>query len=273
MNLNAATVILDLHAVSLVRGTTRILDRIDWRVSQGEHCALLGPNGCGKSTLLKLITRTLYPSVVQGKCGTVHVFGQSDWNVWELRTRLGIVSSELDQHFAGGRTGRLTVMQAVLTGFFSSELEPEEHQVTSSMRQQAMSALQRMEIDGLSTRLVGQLSTGERRRTMLARAMIHDPSALILDEPTAGLDLRAQDQLLRRLEQLADTGTTLILVTHHFEELLPCFTRTVLMDSGKIAFDGPTVQAMHADRLERMFQSPLYIEQTPSGRWHVRMVQ
>ena len=164
-------------------------------------------------------------------------------------------------------------MQAVLTGFFSSELEPEDHWVTSSMREQAIESLQRMEIDGLSNRLVGQLSTGERRRTMLARAMIHNPQALVLDEPTAGLDLRAQDQLLRRLEQLANTGTTLILVTHHFEELLPCITRTVLMESGTIAFDGPTDQAMRGDRLESIFQSPLHIEQTPSGHWHVRLVR
>lgn len=273
MNFMPAAAILDLQGVSLIRGSTCILQQLDWQVAQGEHCALLGPNGCGKSTLLKLLTRNLYPSVVDGQCGTVRIFGETEWNVWDLRTRLGLVSSELDHHFATGRSGRLTVMQAVLTGFFSSELDPDPLRVTSEMRERADEALRLMEIDGLRGRLVGQLSTGERRRAMLARAMIHKPCALVLDEPTAGLDLRVQDQLLGRLDHLANTGTTLILVTHHFEELLPCLKRTVLMQEGRIVFDGPTQEAMQSARLESIFQSRLLVAQSPSGHWHVRLVR
>lgn len=263
--------ILDLQNVTLVRGEHRVLDRVCWRVHRGEHTALLGPNGCGKSTLLKLLTRNLYPSVVDGQCGSVRIFGETEWNVWELRTRLGMVSSELDHRFLGGRSGRLTARQAVLTGFFSSELEPDEELVTASMEDRATEVLQFMEIESLRDRPVGHLSTGERRRVMLARALIHAPEALVLDEPTSGLDLRAQHQLLRRLESIADAGTTLIVVTHHFEEVLPCVERTVLMRSGTIAFDGPTRDAMQSDRLAAIFQSPLTVERTAEGHWNVRL--
>jgi iron complex transport system ATP-binding protein len=263
--------ILDLQNVSLVRGSTRILNQITLRVSQGEHLALLGPNGCGKSTLLKLLMRVLYPSVVDGQCGTVRLFGETEWNVWDLRTRLGFVSSELDQHFVGGRSGRLSVAQAVLTGFFSSELEPDPEQVTPSMVEQAKRALEMMEMETLKDRLLGHLSTGERRRVLLARAMIHHPQALVLDEPTTGLDLRAQSQLLRILERLAQDSTTLLLVTHHFEELLPCIQRTVLMRSGEIVFDGATNEAMDRERLNAVFGADLRVERTASGHWHVRV--
>lgn len=264
--------ILELQDVSLARGSHRILDRICWSVSQGEHTALLGPNGCGKSTLLKLITRVMYPSVVDGEIGSVRMFGETEWNVWDLRSRLGMVSSELDQHFLAGRSGRLTTLQAVLTGFFSSELEPDEELVTPLMLSRATDALHRVEIASLAERPMGHLSTGERRRVMLARALIHEPQTLILDEPTSGLDIRAQDQLLRHLEDLAGSGTTLIIVTHHFEEVLPCVTRTVLMQSGRIVFDGPTDKAMHSDLLSSIFQSPLSVARTSTRRWLVRLI-
>lgn len=270
MNEPAAPIrILELDRVSVMRGSVSILKSLSLSVARGDHTAILGPNGSGKSTLLKLLMRHMYPSVVDGQCGTVRIFGQTEWNVWELRTQLGFVSSELDQHFIGGRSGRLTALQAVLTGIFSSELEPDPERVTPAMIDDARRAMALMEIEGLANRPVGHFSTGERRRVMLARAMIHQPQALVLDEPTAGLDLKAQDHLLRRLEVLASTGTTVILVTHHFEEIVPCIRRTILMSDGGIAFDGGTDDAMQEDRLERVFQCPLRLHRTPKGRWRV----
>ena len=116
---------------------------------------------------------------------------------------------------------------------------------------------------------LGHMSTGERRRTLLARAIVHRPIALILDEPTSGLDLRAQAQLLHCLGELAAQGTTLILVTHHMQEILPCIQRTVLLDRGAVAWDGPTSEAMTADRLSQLFGCPLRVTRSPSGFYRV----
>jgi len=263
--------ILEVRDVSLVRGSTTILNQLTVAISLGEHTALLGPNGSGKSTLLKLLMRRIYPSFVDGVAGTVKIFGETEWNVWDLRTRLGFVSSEVDQHFLVGRSGKLTAELAVLTGFFSSELEPDPDRVTPQMREAAAIALERMKMMRLAHRPLGHMSTGERRRTLLARAIVHQPEALVLDEPTSGLDIRAQFQLLEDLQDLAQSGTTLILVTHHMHEVLPCIQRTVLLDQGRVAFDGSTQSAMESDRLSTVFGCPLKSERSEKGYWHVAM--
>jgi iron complex transport system ATP-binding protein len=263
--------VLELRSVDVVRGTTSILENISLIVDQGEHTAILGPNGSGKSTLLKLLMRMMYPSIVAGKAGQMRMFGETEWNVWELRTKLGFVSSELDHHFIGGRSGRLSALQTVLTGLFSSELEPDPEAITPSMLNDARDALGLMEIDHLADRSVGHMSTGERRRVLLARALIHRPIALVLDEPTSGLDVRAQAQLLRRLDALSQWGTTLILVTHHFQEVIPCIQRTLLLGGGRIAFDGPTAEAMTSQRLSQVFGVPLQSHRSASGFWNVTL--
>jgi iron complex transport system ATP-binding protein len=263
--------ILEVRDVSLVRGSTTILNQLTVAISLGEHTALLGPNGSGKSTLLKLLMRRIYPSFVDGVAGTVKIFGETEWNVWDLRTRLGFVSSEVDQHFLVGRSGKLTAELAVLTGFFSSELEPDPDRVTPQMREAAAIALERMKMTRLAHRPLGHMSTGERRRTLLARAIVHQPEALVLDEPTSGLDIRAQFQLLEDLQDIAQSGTTLILVTHHMHEVFPCIQRTVLLDQGRVAFDGSTQSAMESDRLSTVFGCPLKSERSEKGYWHVAM--
>jgi iron complex transport system ATP-binding protein len=263
--------ILDLAHVYVVRGTTTIVNDLSLRVVNGQHTAILGPNGSGKSTLLKLLLRTIYPSVVLGQAGEVRLFGETEWNVWDLRTKLGFVSGEVDHHFMTGRAGRLTAEQAALTGFFSSELEPDESHVTPAMRDRAMQALDWMGMTDMAQRPLLHMSTGERRRVLLARSMVHHPVALVLDEPTAGLDLKAQDQLLRHLDRLSQVGTTLILVTHHMDEILPCIQRTVLLGAGRIRFDGSTHCALDPVRLSELFECELHVAQATSGFWRVEM--
>ena len=266
-----ASAILEVTDVSVVRGSTTILDQLSVSISLGQHTALLGPNGSGKSTLLKLLMRRIYPSFVDSKQGSVRIFGESEWNVWDLRTRLGFVSSEVDQHFLSGRSGKLTAELAVLTGFFSSELEPDPEHITASMREAATDALERMQMTHLARRPLAHMSTGERRRTLLARAIVHRPEALVLDEPTSGLDLRAQYQLLDDLHRIAQSGTTLILVTHHMHEILPCIKRTVLWEKGRVSIDGPTSQAMESRLLSQVFGCALRSVQTSNGYWQVNM--
>jgi iron complex transport system ATP-binding protein len=263
--------ILELEHVWVVRGTATLIRDLSLRISLGQHTSILGPNGSGKSTLLKLLTRNMYPSIVEGRGGRIQIFGQTEWNVWDLRSRLGFVSGEIDLHFHSGRSGRLTAQQTVLTGFFSSELEPDPDSITQQMLRSAHDAMELMGILSMANRTLGTMSTGERRRTLLARAIAHKPRALVLDEPTAGLDLRAQRQLLEYLEKIAEQDTTLILVTHQLSEVLPCIERTVLLDRGRVAWDGRTDEALEPERLSGLFGCPLRVDKTSSGYWRVEL--
>jgi len=268
---NSDPKILDVQNVSVVRGTSYLLKNLSLSISLGEHTAILGPNGSGKSTLLKLLMRTMYPSYVQGRSGSILIFGQTEWNVWDLRSQLGFVSGEIDQHFHAGRSGKLTAQQAVLTGFFSSELEPDPDAITEPMIDSSRYAMQLMGIEALAHRTLSTMSTGERRRTLLARAIAHRPKALVLDEPTAGLDLRAQRQLLEYLAKIADQDTTLILVTHQLSEVLPCIEHSILLKAGSVAFDGKTCEAFQTERLSQLFDCRLHVDQTHAGYWRVEL--
>ena len=268
---NSDPKILDVQNVSVVRGASYLLKNLSLCISLGEHTAILGPNGSGKSTLLKLLMRSMYPSYVQGRSGNILIFGQTEWNVWDLRTQLGFVSGEIDQHFHAGRSGKLTAQQAVLTGFFSSELEPDPEAITEPMLESTRYAMQLMGIEALAHRTLGTMSTGERRRTLLARAIAHRPKALVLDEPTAGLDLRAQRQLLEYLAKIANQDTTLVLVTHQLSEVLPCIEHSVLLKSGSVAFDGKTDEAFQTQRLSNLFDCRLTVDKTHAGYWRVEL--
>ncbi|MFM8570058.1 MAG: ABC transporter ATP-binding protein [Pirellula sp.] len=263
--------ILEIQNVSVVRGAARLLSNLSLSISLGQHTAILGPNGSGKSTLLKLLMRSIYPSYIDGHCGTVSIFGQTEWNVWDLRSQLGFVSGEVDQHFQAGRSGKLTAEQAVLTGFFSSELTPDPESITPAMFESARYAMELMGITRLAQRTLGTMSTGERRRTLLARAIAHRPKALVLDEPTAGLDLRAQRQLLEYLAKIARDHTTLILVTHQLSEVIPCIDRTILLRDGSVSFDGRTEVAFDSTVLSSLFGCRLRVDKSASGYWRVEL--
>ena len=260
--------LIELDNVSLERGTTRILDRISLSIPQSQHVAIVGPNGSGKSTLLKLLMKFFYPSVIDGNSGTVKILGREEWNVWDLRAHLGFVSAEIDHHFCSGRSARLNALQTVLTGFSASELEPELDCITMEMKTEAMRCLALFGMTGNPTKLIGHMSSGERRRVLLARALVMDPKAIILDEPTSGLDILARARLLNEVNYLATSGTQILLVTHHLEELLPCIQRTILLKGGRVFFDGPTVEAIDEANITSLFDAKVRIERDVDGYFH-----
>ena len=269
--MNADTMLIEMNQVSIDRGSTRILDRISLRIPQSQHVAIVGPNGSGKSTLLKLLMKFFYPSVVDGQSGTVRILGQEEWNVWDLRSHLGFVSSEIDQHFTLGRSARLNALQSVLTGYFSGELEPDPGFVTDLMRSEAKRLLKLFQVDSASTKSIGHMSTGERRRVLLARALVPRPQAIVLDEPTAGLDIMARVKFLGELNHLASSGMQIVLVTHHLEEILPCIDRTVLLKAGKVFLDGPTSHALSGESISLLFDTRIFVERDAAGFFHARI--
>ena len=235
----------------MARGSTLALDDISLRIEAGEHVAIIGPNGCGKSTFIKAITRECYPLYREGTSLTI--LGGDHWNVFELRSLLGIVSSDLMTYC----TRDLTGLDMVLSGFFSSIGIWPNHEVTAEMRERAHRALAQLEVAHLAERCTDEMSSGEGRRVLLARALVHDPRALILDEPSTALDLFAQQELRQTLRKLAQSGIGIVMVTHHLSDLIPEIGRVILMQQGRVIADGPTREILTAQRLSQLFGLPV----------------
>jgi iron complex transport system ATP-binding protein len=234
-----------------MRGETIALDEVSLRIGVGEHVAILGPNGCGKSTLIKAITRECYPLFREGS--SVRILGRDRWNVVELRNLLGIVSSDLMATCTRDVTGH----DIALSGFFSSIGIWPHQEVTPEMHRKADSALERLDVAHLSDRFTDEMSSGEARRVLLARALVHDPRALILDEPSTALDLFAQHELRLILRRLAQSGIGIVMVTHHLSDLIPEIDRVVLMDRGRIVSDGTKQDVLVAPKLSALFGLPV----------------
>ena len=244
---------LELRAVNVARGERVVLHDVNLTIRSGEHVAILGPNGCGKSTLILTMTCQIYPIVRPGM--VVRIFGRERWDLTQLRKHFGVVVAEL----SGERTAVTTGLDAVIAGFFSaSTLWPNLH-VTEEMRERAREALQRMEALHLGGQLVGEMSAGEKRRILIARALVHRPRQLLLDEPSNALDLAAQRELRETLRGLAREGTGLVLVTHHLGDILPEIERIILMRGGRIVGDGPREELLTEVRLSELFNAPVRI--------------
>ena len=259
--------LLELVDVSVERDANRILDRVSLVIPRGRHTAVLGPNGSGKSSLLKVLLRQFYPSVESdGHQGEVRILGQSEWVVADLRRRMGVVSSTLDFEFSLGRTGRMTVVEAVASGFTSTQLVEFGVEINGDVRLAVDVALSRVGEQHLSNRHVDTLSTGERRRVLIARALINEPEILVLDEPTSGLDLVASFRFLELLSGLVKRdNVTLVLVTHHIEEILPDIEHVVLLDHGRIVADDTKLKILTSERLSELYQFPIEIQQHANG--------
>jgi iron complex transport system ATP-binding protein len=244
---------LELRRVNVARGDRVVLHDVDLTVRTGEHVAIMGPNGCGKSTLIMAMTCQVYPIVRPGM--RVRIFGRERWDLTELRRHFGVVGAELP----GERTAVTTGLDAVTAGFFSaSTLWPNLH-VTEEMRERSWEALERMEATHLAKQLVGEMSAGEKRRIVIARALVHRPKQLLLDEPSNALDLAAQRELRDTLRRLAQEGTGLVLVTHHLGDILPEIERVILMRSGRIVGDGPREELLTEERLSELFKARVRI--------------
>jgi len=243
--------IIEIRNATVFRGETRVFDGLSLEITSGCHTAILGPNGAGKSTLLKLVSREIYP--VRRNGSYVRLFGQEHWNVWNLRTRLGIVSHDLQEHYHGNVRG----IDVVLSGFYSSIGTWPHQQFRAEQVERATRLLAMLEIAALKNTPYSEMSAGEQRRFLLARALVHDPDTLILDEPTAGLDLKACFQYLDLVRRLMWQGRTVILVTHRIHEIPPEVSRVVLLRNGEVIADGEKSEILTGENLSLLFDTPI----------------
>ncbi len=240
---------VELAHVNLVRGEHQVLHDISLTIHEGEQIALLGPNGCGKSTLIKTLTCELYP-LAEPKM-RVSLFGRERWDVTELKKRLGVVQADLP----GKPMLSITGLDAVLTGFFSSSTLWPHLTVTQEMRDKAEAMLELVGATTLRDRIFGEMSSGQQRRTLIARALVASAGCLLLDEPSNTLDLAAQRDLRVTLRKLAQQGTTIILITHQVADIIPEIERIVMMKEGSIMADGHRAELLTEASLSQLFST------------------
>ncbi|MBZ2183975.1 MAG: ABC transporter ATP-binding protein [Bryobacter sp.] len=248
-----AAPLLEVQNITVCRGERPALRGLSLRIEEGEHIAILGPNGCGKSTLLKVITREEYPLLRPDSF--VRIYGQDRWHLDELRQWLGIVSNDWMARATRDVRGR----ELVLGGFFNSIVIEPYHEVTPSMRERADAALAEMGVLHLADRWTDELSSGEARRILLARALVHQPKALLLDEPGTSLDFAAQRHLNELISLQARQGRTIVLVTHHLSDILPEMERVAFLHEGRILADGPKQDMLTSRRLSELFNTRLEV--------------
>jgi iron complex transport system ATP-binding protein len=252
--------VLSLEGVTVRRGTKQILDGVDWTVREGEHWVVLGPNGAGKTTVLQIAAARLHPTT-----GTARVLGErlGRVDVFELRPRLGLASAALASRIPAGER----VSDAVLTGAYGVTGRWREKYGDEDLSR-ARDLMAAFGVLDLEDRVFGTLSEGERKRVQIARSLMADPEVLLLDEPSAGLDLGGREQVIAALTELATDPRSplMILVTHHLEEIPPGFTHAALMKDGKLVYAGPIEEVLTSDNVSDAFEMPLKVTRL-GDRW------
>jgi len=247
--------LVEIRNATLWRGSTCVFENLDLVVRQHERIAIVGPNGSGKTTLLKAINRELYP--VAGEDTVFRILGRDRWNVWELRRHIGIVSQDLQQRY----TPTTTALEVAVSGFHSSigvhgNLAD---RVTDDQVAAARAVLDDLGVGDLALTPLGSMSTGQQRRCLLARALVHKPDTLILDEPTTGLDFAASFDYLERVRKLSAEGHNIVIVTHHLNEIPPEVDRVILLRDGRVAADGRKDEVLTDDLLSDVYGVPVRV--------------
>ncbi len=241
--------LIEIRNATIYRGSTRVFDGFNLTIEQHEQVAILGPNGSGKTTLLKVVNREIYPVLKEDS--SVHILGRSRWNVWELRSHIGVVSHDLQMKYRESISG----LDVVLSGYLSSV---GIHgylagRISDAQKKTARQIMQDLGVEYLADTPLKNMSTGQQRRCLLGRALVHDPDTLILDEPTAGLDLSASFDYLARIRDLVASGKNIVLVTHLLNEIPPDIERIVLLREGSIVADGPKEEVLTVENLQTTY--------------------
>ena len=255
--------VIEFAGVSVRRGSTLLLDAIDWAVEEDERWVVLGPNGAGKTTLLQVAAARMHPT-----SGVAAVLGEILGTVQlnEVQTRVGLTSAALADAIPREERVRDVVVSAAygVLGRWNEEYDDADHERAAGLLHEVGAA-------HLAERTFGTLSEGERKRVQVARALMTDPELLLLDEPAAGLDLGGREDLVSTLEGIAhnpDAPAT-VLVSHHVEEIPPGFTHALMLRAGRVVAQGPLAEVVTADALSQTYRMPLLLDHA-DGRFAAR---
>lgn len=243
------TPLLEIRNATVYRGESIVFNNLNLTIEQGESVAILGPNGAGKSTLLKLLTREIYP--YEKPDSFVKIFGRDLINVQQLREEIGLVSYDFQAKYMPITTG----FDVVLSGLLGTIGHLYHHDITEQQKQLTLDTMARLNLLPLKDKMFQHMSSGQQRRLILARALIHNPKTVIFDEPTSSLDLQGCFQVLNDMRQLATEGTSVIIATHHLHEIIPDINRVVFIRDGNVVADGPKEELLTAERVSALYDT------------------
>ncbi len=247
----ASAPLIELRNIRLQRGNTEVFRDFNLRIDQQANTAILGPNGAGKSSLLKLILRDLYP--MHDEHSSISILGNAYADVWSLRAHFGLVSHDLQHNFEPQATG----LQVVMSGFESSIGTWQHQRYTTEQRDRALHVMANLDITGLVDHRYQSMSTGQQRRLLLARALVHDPEYLLLDEPTSGLDPKAAFDYMQLLRTLINNGHHLVLITHHLHEIPPEVDQVIMLKAGQVFAQGDKSALFTSEKISALYDTPL----------------
>ncbi len=246
---------IELNQVTAFQQETRVFDQLSLHIGYNERVAILGPNGAGKSTLLKLINREIYH--VERPGSYLRLFGHETFNLWDLRAKIGFVSQDMQEDY----TPHTSALDVVISGFFGAMGTHAHLQPSPDQTARARELLGQLGMSIDEQRMFQRLSTGQKRRLLLARALVHNPRALILDEPTSGLDMGASLSLLSLMREFCHDDRAMIITTHHIDEIIPEIDRVILIRQGQVIADRPKAQVLTSDRLSDLYQTQLQVSE------------
>lgn len=250
-----------MRDATVLLGGRPVLREASFTLEENEHVCILGPNGSGKSTIVRLISGDLFP--LYREPAAVRLFGRERWDLFQLRGRLGIVSDTLQAWQAAGGE---SVRDTILSGFFGGVGLPMRGAPETWRERKAEEAARILGIEELLGRRVGTLSSGQMRRVLVARALVHEPKTLLLDEPYTSLDIAARHTFAERVRHLAARGHAIILVTHELSEIPPEMDRVILVREGRILADGPKREVLVPGVISELFGIPLTVREE-NGRY------
>ncbi len=245
-----------LRDVSVVMNGKTILDSVDLSVDEGESVAIIGPNGSGKTTLTKLLTGEMHPYYDTDRPSSLRMFGKGDWNIFDLRRAVGVVSADLQSRLDADTT----VSELILSGFFGSSDIFRNMTVTDDMVRRAYDSAISMGIEDLFDAKIGELSLGESRRALIARALVYDPRMLVLDEPMTGLDVVMKDRFRRMFDIMTASGKSIVMVTHDLGDIPSCIDRIVGIKDGSVVLDGRADDVITSDGMSMLYGGDIDVE-------------
>ncbi|WP_066408007.1 ABC transporter ATP-binding protein [Aliarcobacter skirrowii] len=259
--------IIDFENIDVGYDENIVLKNINLKIKSGEHFAILGANGSGKSTLMKLIQSQIHPR--HTKKFKKEIFEKSIYSIFDLKKELGVITNDLHNYFEK-EAGYLTGFEVVLSGFYSSIGVFTHQDFTKEQIKKALEVMNFLEIIDLKDKKVSSMSTGQLRKCIVARALIHNPKAFVLDEPTVGLDIKAQINFIKMLEKLS-SNATIILVTHHLEEIFPQIKNVALIYNQTIYKCGKKDEILTSENLSTIFDTNLVVK-SKSQRYFIEEI-